>query len=200
MISSRGAAREWAFEGKGFSVTVQGANGFAGKPRVLVLAGAVIVVGGAALLAAVLLLPWFNLEDTAMTQLHISIGGSHPAHDTVSILELKSTTPFGYALLACGALAIGAVALRLVRPSVPTIWVGLAVIALGAIGLGADLYSLASPPHVNYGGVTVTNAPVVVTSGIGSLLGLVAAIAIAAGGVLAIVSGRRTEKVVVAAP
>lgn len=177
-------------------VTVQGSDEPAGKARerILVMAGVAIGVGGAALLAAVLLVPWFNLEDTAMTQLGISLTGSHPAHDTMAILELKSTTPFGYAILASGALAIVAFALPLVRPSVSALFVGMAGVALAVVALGANLYGIMSPPHVAYGGVTVTNAPVVVTPGIGSLLGLVAGIAIAVGGVLTIVRGRGTQE------
>lgn len=174
-------------------VSAQGSDEPASKARerILVIAEVAGCVGGVLLLAAVLLVAWFNLEDTSMTQLGISVTGSHPAHDTMSILELKSTTPFGYAILASGVLATLAFALVLVRPSVSALAVGMAGLALGVVALGANLYGIMSPPHVAYGGVTVTNAPVVVTPGIGSLLALVAGLAIAVGAVLTLVRGRR---------
>jgi hypothetical protein len=175
--------------------TAQGLDQPAGKARgrILVLAGVAACVGGAVLLAAVLLVPWFNLEDTAMTHGLITVTGtgSHPAHDTMTILHLKSTTPFGYVILVSGALAIVVFALRLLRPAVSAILVGMAGVAFAVVALGANLYGIVSPPHVAYGGVTITNAPVVVTPGIGSLLGLVAGLAIAVGAAMTLVRGRR---------
>lgn len=67
----------------------------------------------------------------------------------------------------------------------------MAGVAFAVVALGANLSGIVSPPHVAYGGVTITNAPVVVTPGIGSLLGLVAGLAIAVGAAMTIVRGRR---------
>ncbi len=169
-------------------MSVQGMRGFIGRVPAL-LGEVVAALGGAALLGAILL-PWFNLEDKELSQGGLNVsnggvsisetisGGARPdlAYSTKSLFDIGSTTPFAAALVALGLLAL-IVVIYSHRSSLS--YARTVVIAIGIASLVVNLYLLVSPPELN--GLSAWDT-LVVTPALGSLVGIVGALLITAGG------------------